>query len=180
MQAIYEQSDNKVPNYFSNSPQPQIWVPHISPLLARCGKSNYSPTDLRRGHPDILRFSPSTSHSSLSHASPLVIPQRSGGICSFSPSHSQVQPKSPLSPCHPDRSEAKWRDLQCAPRLSQILPGKRPGCAIRSKSTLPPRTGPINHHPNRTWTALKPQRKASATLSATRDSDQQTPLSVRE
>jgi hypothetical protein len=36
-----------------------------------------------------------------------------------------LQPESPLSPCHPDRSVAKWRDLQCALRLSQILPRKR-------------------------------------------------------
>jgi hypothetical protein len=42
-----------------------------------------------------------------------------------------LQPESPLSPCHRpdrkwrDRSVAKWRDLQCALRLSQILPLKR-------------------------------------------------------
>jgi hypothetical protein len=48
-----------------------------------------------------------THNSSLSHLSPLVIPtgaKRSGGICSFSPSHSQLPLESPLSPCHPDRS----------------------------------------------------------------------------
>jgi len=40
------------------------------------------------------------------------------------PSTSKLQPEPPLSPCHPDRSVAQWRDLRCALRLSQILPGK--------------------------------------------------------
>jgi hypothetical protein len=31
-----------------------------------------------------------------------------------------------LQSCHPDRSVAEWRDLQCALRLSQILPRMRP------------------------------------------------------
>jgi hypothetical protein len=62
--------------------------------------------------------------------------ERSGGICSFSPSHSQFPLESPLSPCHPDRSEAKWRDLQCALRLSPILPGKSPG-ATNPQSSYP-------------------------------------------
>jgi hypothetical protein len=44
----------------------------------------------------------------------------------FLPFHLQLQLESPLSPCHPDRSEAQWRDLQCALRLSQILLGRRP------------------------------------------------------
>ena len=56
----------------------------------------------------------------------VVSGKRSGGTCCFSPSHSQLHLKSPLSPCHPDRSEAQWRDLQCALRLSQILLGRRP------------------------------------------------------
>jgi hypothetical protein len=80
--------------------------------------------------------------------------------------NSSFQGASPLSPCHPDRSEAQWRDLQssrknesltlqpppgldlggcslgakprdlqCALRLSQILPRKRSGGTIPSAST---------------------------------------------
>jgi hypothetical protein len=40
----------------------------------------------------------------------------------FLPIPQELRPESPLSPCHPDRSAAQWRDLQCALRLSQILP----------------------------------------------------------
>jgi hypothetical protein len=57
----------------------------------------------------------------------------------FLPFHLQLQLESPLSPCHPDRSEAQWRDLQCALRLSQILPGKGPG-ATNSQSNPYPQT----------------------------------------
>ena len=32
----------------------------------------------------------------------------------------------PQQNCHPDRSVAEWRDLQCALRLSRILPRMRP------------------------------------------------------
>src|ERR1700733_13058151 len=35
-------------------------------------------------------------------------------------STNQSSLRAPPSPCHPDRSVAKWRDLQCAPRASQM------------------------------------------------------------
>jgi hypothetical protein len=81
-----------------------------------------------------------THNSNLSNFSTLVIPtgaKRSGGICSFSPSHSQLPLEQPLSPCHPDRSEAQWRDLQCALRLSPILPGKTPGATNPQPNPYP-------------------------------------------
>jgi hypothetical protein len=45
----------------------------------------------------------------LSISSKIVIPtgaHRSGGTCCSFCNHKQLQPESPLSPCHPDRSEA--------------------------------------------------------------------------
>jgi hypothetical protein len=62
--------------------------------------------------------------NNLSHPSRLVI---SNEVEGSAVSPQPLQPEPPLSPCHPDRSVAKWRDLQCALRLSQILPGKRLG-----------------------------------------------------
>ena len=62
-----------------------------------------------------------------SHPPNLVIPtgaKRSGGICSHPPGATKPHLPRPeplrrkshlLSPCHPDRSEAKWRDLQSTP-----------------------------------------------------------------
>jgi hypothetical protein len=63
--------------------------------------------------------------------------ERSGETCCFSAAHSQLQLESPLSPCHPDRSEAQWSDLQCALRLSQIFPRKRSGATNLHQTPTP-------------------------------------------
>jgi hypothetical protein len=77
------------------------------------------------------------SHATLATALPLSSrPERSAvegpavrrlilGNVFRKPIPQPLQPESPLFPCHPDRSVAKWRDLQCALRLSQIHPRKR-------------------------------------------------------
>jgi len=63
--------------------------------------------------------------------------ERSGETCCFSAAHSQLQLESPLSPCHPDRSEAQWSDLQCVLRLSQIFPRKRSGATNLHQTPTP-------------------------------------------
>ena len=50
-----------------------------------------------------------------------------------SPSHSQLQPESPLSPYHPDRSGG----ICSALRLSPILPGKGPGATNSQSNPYP-------------------------------------------
>jgi hypothetical protein len=49
--------------------------------------------------------------------------------------------------CHPDRSEAKWRDLLCALRISQILRFSQssPSLVNRKKRARPVRTAEIDN-----------------------------------
>src|ERR1700679_119388 len=53
-------------------------------------------------------------------------PGRSAVDLRFTSSTSQFPLEARLPLCHPDRSVAQWRDLQCAPRPSRILLGKTP------------------------------------------------------
>jgi hypothetical protein len=57
------------------------------------------------------------------HSNRIVIPteaKRSGGTCCSNPPLTALYWKHHAPLCHPDRSVAKWRDLRCAPRPSQI------------------------------------------------------------
>ena len=68
---------------------------------------------------------------------PFVIPtgaKRSGGTCGSQRPVTALDTGHHPPLCHPDRSVAKRRDLQCASTSSQIFPRKRPGLRIPSGS----------------------------------------------
>jgi hypothetical protein len=96
-------------------------VPHISPLLGRCG-----------GRPLAALLHPNAKKPRVSRA---LNPQP--------PNH----PTQRTTTCHPDRSEAKWRDLRfITPTPANSKPNPPP-CSHPPHSPTAPAPLPVSRHP---------------------------------
>jgi hypothetical protein len=73
----------------------------------------------------------------------------------------KVSGKYPLSPCHPDRSEAQWRDLQLL-RSSRTQFHPSQSLTFRKVAALP-----LSSRPEESWTFGPPKPMKNGSCSAT-------------